>query len=125
MIAGWIGEEVLKHPMIGRAVGYKKGDDLTQLYVKWRPMLRECSPIFHVSSDDPPTMLAYPRIDKLPAENSGSAIHHALFGIKLKEKADTLKLDCEVRIEETVASSSMKPEDFLVQQLLSPRNNSN
>lgn len=117
VITSWVGNQVLNHPMIGRAIGFKKGDEPLQLYEKWRPMLHECSPITHVTSDDPPTMLAYPRIDKLPAENAGSAIHHALFGLKVKERADKLRIDCELRIEESAALSSMKPEEFLIEHL--------
>ncbi len=118
VISGWMGEEVLKHPMIGRAIGFKKGDQLALLYKKWNPMLRECSPILHVTSDDPPTMFAFPRIDALPAANPGSALHHALFGIKVKAAADLLGLECEVRIESSANESSMTPESFLIKHLV-------
>lgn len=124
VVTGWIGEQVLKHAMIERAIGYKKGDELQLLFEQWRSMLHECSPIQHITADDPPTMLVFPRIDKLPAENPGSAIHHAIFGFKVKEKADALKLLCDVHIQESATPTSMKPEDFLVQHLMTSQSDS-
>jgi arylformamidase len=117
-LVDWVGEEGLKHPMIHRAIGFKKGDDPAQLYEKWRPMLRECSPIRHITSDDPPTMFEFPRFDALPAVNPGSAIHHALFGMKVKEKADALPLECMMRIQATANESSITPETFLIKHLI-------
>lgn len=78
-------------------------------------LLREFSPITHVSADDPPVCLSYPRIDPLPAETPGSAIHHAVFGIRFQEKATAMGSKCVVRIQEQATAPT--PEDFLLKHL--------
>jgi hypothetical protein len=84
----------------------------------WGPLLYEFSPINHVTRDDPPVLLAYPKIDPLPAVTPGSAIHHAIFGMKLKEKANSVGVECILRIEEQKPDTTVpKPEEFLIERL--------
>jgi arylformamidase len=113
IITSWIGKEVLNHPMIARAVGAGKVQDLANPQPAWIPVLREFSPINHVSPGDPPVLISNPRVDPLPATNPGSAIHHAIFGVKLKQKADRAGVPCILRIETTADASIAKPETFL------------
>jgi arylformamidase len=117
VIREWVGDEVLKHPMMARAVGAKKLDELKDPKPEWAKLLREFSPITHVSAGDPPALISNPRVDPLPATSAGSAIHHAIFGVKLKEKCDAAGVTCVLRIEEKADASVPTPEDFLMQQL--------
>ncbi|MBA4019924.1 MAG: lipase [Pirellula sp.] len=116
-IAKWIGPEVLKHPMIARAVGAGSGEEVVARYEEFGPLLHECSPLTHVSRDDPAVLLSFPRIDPLPATTPGSAIHHAVFGQKLKERTDSLGIGCILRIEDRAAPDQPTPEEFLLRQL--------
>ncbi len=117
IIVGWVGDQVLNHPMIARAVGAKKLNELKTPRAEWAKLLREFSPINHLTRDDPPVMVVYPTMAELPAINQGSAIHHALFGVKLKEKADATGATCLLRIEDRKSDSTPKPEEFLLKQL--------
>jgi hypothetical protein len=72
-----------------------------------------------VSAGDPPVLVSNPRVDPLPATSAGSAIHHAIFGVKLKEKADAAGVTCVLRIEEKADASVPTPEQFLLDQLSS------
>lgn len=118
IVREWMGDQVLAHAMIGRAVGMKKGESLLKPKPEWLPLLREFSPINHVSKDDPPVLLAFTNRDPLPATSAGSAIHHALFGIKLKEVADRAGASCIVRIEDKKPETHIpKPEAFLLREL--------
>lgn len=116
-IAKWIGPEVLKHPMIARAVGARSGKEVLARYQEYEPILKESSPLTHVSRDDPAVLLSFPRIDPLPAMSPGSAIHHAVFGQKLKERADSIGLECTLRIEDRATPEEPTPEEFLLRQL--------
>lgn len=116
IIRQWVGDEVLKHPMIARAVGAKKLDELEKPKPEWLKLLREFSAINHVTADDPPVMVQNPRVDPLPAANQGIAIHHAIFGVKLKEKADAVGARCIVRLQDK-PEATQDPESFLVEQL--------
>lgn len=119
VVKEWIGEQVLVHPMIARAVQAKKLTELDKPKPEWISLLHEASPITHVSRDDPPVLISNPKIDPLPATSAGSAIHHAIFGEKLKEKCDAVGATCLFRIESD-ANGQPTPEDFLIQQLFRP-----
>jgi acetyl esterase/lipase len=116
IVTAWIGDQVLQHPMIARAVGAKKPDELKQPRPEWVKLLHEFSAITHVSAGDPPVLISNPRVDPLPATTPGSAIHHAIFGVKLKEKADAAGVPCVLRIQEQ-PDASPEPEPFLVKYL--------
>ncbi|MGV3664222.1 MAG: alpha/beta hydrolase fold domain-containing protein [Prosthecobacter sp.] len=118
-VVSWVGGQVLKHAMIARAVGAKKLEEMHKPRAEWNKLLREFSPITHVSKDDPPMLLSYPRVDPLPATSPGSAIHHALFGTKLQDKATAAGGTCILRIEDQAAAASLPtPMAFLANHLL-------
>jgi arylformamidase len=117
IITSWIGDQVLNHPMIARAVGARKLNELKSPRPEWIPLLREFSPITHVGPGDPPVLISNPRIDPLPATSAGSAIHHAVFGRKLKEKADAAGTTCILLIQESADATVPTPEAFLLDHL--------
>lgn len=116
-ITEWIGAEVLAHPMIARAVGAKSAAELKKPRREWARLLREYSAINHVSAGDPPVLIQNPRVDPLPAPNASSAIHHAIFGVKLKERADAVGATCILRIQEP-PDATPEPEVFLLGYLM-------
>jgi acetyl esterase/lipase len=118
VIVPWLGEQVLQHPMIARAVGAKNGQEVLDRYSEWGATLREFSPINHLSRDDPPVLVAFPTFAKLPAASAGQAIHHAVFGVKLKERAEAIGSLCLLRIENQTPQASPKPEEFLIEHLV-------
>ncbi|HCN30041.1 MAG TPA: lipase [Verrucomicrobiales bacterium] len=115
----WAGDEVLKHPLMARAVGVKTGGDVLKPKPEWVKLWREFSAITHVSKDDPPVMVQHPRFDPLPAPNPGSAIHHAIFGVKLKERCDAAGATCILRLQDRPGDTP-EPEAFLIEQLKMP-----
>ena len=116
IITGWVGEQVLQHAMIARAVGAKKLDELQQPRPEWVELLHEFSAITHVGAGDPPVLIQNPRVDPLPATSAGSAIHHAIFGVKLKEKADAAGVTCILRLQDQ-PEATPEPESFLIEHL--------
>lgn len=113
----WVGDQVLQHAMMARAVGAKKLEELKDPKPEWLELLHEFSPITHVTADDPPVLVSNPRVDPLPATSAGSAIHHAIFGVKLKERCDAAGVRCTLLIQEKADPSVPTPEAFLLQQL--------
>ena len=116
-VVGWVGEQVMSHPMITRAVGAKNRGQVKERYAEYAAVMRESSPIAHVSRDDPPVLLSYPTMGALPAPDAGHAIHHAMHGLKLKERAEVAGAVCVLRIEDQVTVAVPKPEEFLVSHL--------
>lgn len=117
VVVGWVGEKVLEHAMISRAVGAANLTDMKTPGEEWIRLLREASPIRHVSAGDPPVLISNPAMDPLPATTPGSAIHHALFGQKFKEAADAVGVTCVLRLESAPARGVPTPEEFLLRCL--------
>jgi len=60
---------------------------------------REHSALTHVSVDDPPIYMSYRMAPDDPVPTEGAAgwqIHHVIFGVKLKEKADEIGLEAHL-----------------------------
>ncbi len=112
----WVGPMVMNHGMIRRAVLIR---DVAGLKAKPKlaKLLAEFSPVNHLSADDPPMFLSYPTVGPFPAPDAGSAIHHANFGIKFKEKADSVGAKCTLRIDDKADAATPLPEEFLVKTL--------
>ena len=116
LIVGWVGEQVMNHAMIHKAVGAKDKDDALARYEQFRELYCEFSPISHVDRNDPPALLTYGKPSVLPAPTPGEAIHHAAFGEKLKAKADQCGAKVVLFVE---GSSDPKPDpnEFLLRHL--------
>ncbi len=117
IVVGWVGEQILNHAMIARAVGVAKGESVRKPRPEWTKLWHEFSPITHLSKDDPPILISNPRMDPLPAANAGSAIHHAMLGVKFQERAKTVGAKCILRLEATPESGAPTPEEFVLQHL--------
>ena len=92
-----IGEVILKHSfMKGVFFGIKPDEVRTPLGER---LIREASPLTHLTKDDPPVWAFYSVPNKpLRADSTVSeAIHHPAFGVILKEEMDKLKIECKLR----------------------------
>ena len=116
LIVGWVGEQVMNHAMIHKAVGAKDKGDALARYEQFRELYREFSPLSHVDRNDPPALLTYGKPSALPAPTPGEAIHHSLFGEKLKEKAEQCGAKVVLFVE---GGSDPKPDpnEFLLRHL--------
>jgi acetyl esterase/lipase len=117
----WLGPQGITHRMPYMAVGEKSIEDALRNYESHREMFVEFSPITHVSSDDPPLMMVYDADVSLPAKNASHAIHHPFMGIKLREKADAVGMECHLVIAGQSDSKGISdPFEFVVSKLLAP-----
>ena len=66
---------------------------------KAHKLYEDASPINFLTTDDPPVFLLYNEADRPIPENAppGAGIHHPIFGKKLKEKMDALKIECVMK----------------------------
>lgn len=121
VIEPWLGPNVLRHRMIWMAVGETTMDDALANYERHRALYREFSPINHVSQGDGPLLMTYDGDTTLPSKDAGHGIHHPLFGVKLKERADDCGLECHLIIPGSSKSEAYRSADeFLIDKLLSP-----
>lgn len=104
VIEPWLGDKVLEHRMIYMAVGESSMEDAWRNYERHHANYVEFSPINHVSADDPALLMTYGGDVSLPSKNAGHGIHHPMYGIKMKEKADRFGVECHLLIPGTSTS---------------------
>ena len=90
LIEGWLGPMVKQHNMISRAVGEPNIEAAMKNYEKHKALYHEFSPYNHLDKNDPPLFMSYNNNMTLPSESAGHGIHHPVYGVKLKEKADSV-----------------------------------
>jgi arylformamidase len=119
VIEGWLGPNVLKHKMINMAVGEKTIAGALKNYPQHQSLYREFSPFNHMSAGDPPLMMTYGSDMTLPSKNAGHGIHHPVYGVKMKEKADGVGVECHLVIKGVSESKKYKSvSDFIFAVLL-------
>jgi arylformamidase len=87
-----IGTSATSHHMIWRTIGAENRDDLLKNWKKYKKLSLKCSPLTHLSEDDPPMYLTYSNDSPHPVTEDG--IHHAEFGRILLEAAEPLGVEC-------------------------------
>ena len=93
-----IGPACIQHGMIWKTVGAKSIEDLMENWGQYKALSLECSPITHVSKDDPPVFLNYGQPAPVPVIK-GDGIHHAGFGRLLKAKCKKVGTECYLQVK--------------------------
>ena len=93
-----IGPACIQHAMIWKTVGAKSIEDLMENWRQYKDLSLQCSPMTHVSKDDPPVFLNYGKPAPIPVIK-GDGIHHAGFGRLLKEKCKKMGIDCYLQVK--------------------------
>ncbi len=105
-IEPWLGPMVLQHRMINMAVGEPTIEGALKNYEKHEELYKEFSAFNHVSKDDPPLFMSYGGDMTLPSKNAGHGIHHPVYGVKMKEKADAAGMEAHLLIGNGKVSKS-------------------
>ncbi|HOX37164.1 MAG TPA: alpha/beta hydrolase [Candidatus Brocadiia bacterium] len=91
-----IGGDPSMHPVLLPFFGARTIEDLAK--PEFRKIIEEASPINYATEDDPPMMLSYKGVlDDVPLPPDtpiGKSIHHPMFGKVLKDKLDSLGVEC-------------------------------
>ena len=87
-----IGTAATSHSMIWASVGAKSEKDLFDNWDNYKALSLECSPLTHLSQDDPPIYMSYSDNRPMPITKNG--IHHAEFGRILKVVSDSIGHKC-------------------------------
>jgi len=121
VIEPWLGANVLKHRMINMAVGEATMEGALKNYNKHHDLYVEFSAYNHLDGDDPPLFMTYGNDMTLPSKNAGHGIHHPVYGVKMKEKADAAGHECHLLIPGVSKSEKYAtPNAFLWDKLLAP-----
>ena len=110
-----IGPACIRHAMIWKTVGAQSLEHLMKNWDQYKALSLECSPITHVSKDDPPVFLNYGQPAPVPVIK-GDGIHHAGFGRLLKAKCKKVGTECYLQVkghEEPELSKNQFPQKIL------------
>jgi acetyl esterase/lipase len=119
VIEPWLGPNVLTHRMINMAMGEQTIEGALANYDKYRDLYVEFSPINHLTADDPPLLMTYGADMTLPSKDAGHGIHHPVYGVKMKEKADAVGHESHLLIEGATRDAKYaSAQDFLFGVLL-------
>ena len=119
VIEPWIGENVTKHRMIYMAVGETSIEDALANYETHRHLYVEYSPFNHMGAGDPPLWMQYGGDLTLPSKNEGHGIHHGVYGLKMKERAEAAGVEVHLVIPGHSTSEKYPTmESFLMDKLL-------
>tara|TARA_B100000886_G_scaffold44150_1_gene27079 strand:+ start:710 stop:1372 length:663 start_codon:yes stop_codon:yes gene_type:complete len=106
-----IGPACIRHPMIWKTLGAESHEHLMKDWDKYKALSLECSPLTHVTEDDPPVWIRYGKPAPVPVIK-GDGIHHAGFGRLLKEKCTKVGIPCHLSVTEN-EQAELKSADFL------------
>jgi acetyl esterase/lipase len=109
------GTDTWRHPALSQLFGVDF-DDIDRLPEEKYRLFEHVSSINHLSKDDPPVMLIYGRPADAEITNQGIGIHHAKFGLVLKEKMDALGIPCIV-VAGRERGDAPSPTEFLLKHL--------
>ncbi len=119
VIEEWIGPSVLKHRMIWRSVGADTMADVLANYDQYAELYKKFSPYNHLTPDAPPLMMTYGHPMTLPPENVGHAIHHPIFGMKIRELSEQIGHETHLLIRDGPRFSAYdSSQEFLIDKLL-------
>lgn len=89
-----LGPTASNHSMIWASLGASNLQDLLDNWEQYRALALECSPVTHLSADDPPVFMVYG--EDTPGPPADDGIHHVEFGRILLEAAEPLGLEPEL-----------------------------
>ncbi|MAD80915.1 MAG: lipase, partial [Planctomycetaceae bacterium] len=104
VIEPWLGPNVLKHRMINMAVGETTIEEALKNYKRHKAHYVEFSPYNHLDGSDPPLLMTYGNDMTLPSKNAGHGIHYPVYGVKMKQKADSVGHECHLLIKDVSKS---------------------
>jgi acetyl esterase len=91
-----IGGRAHEHPALMPFWGLEPEELDTE---KAHKIFEECSPIAHLTRDDPPVLMVYGGRDEPSDTRAGAGIHNEKFGYALRDEMNKLGLECEVRVK--------------------------
>ncbi|MBB3207844.1 hypothetical protein FHS27_003671 [Rhodopirellula rubra] len=104
--------------MIYMAVGELTIEGALENYAPHRDLYVEFSAYNHVTSDDPPLKMSHGGDMTLPSKSAGHGIHHPVYDVKMKEKADSVGQKCHLAIPRTSETTYRSTNGFLKEKLL-------
>lgn len=95
-----IGEKTFGNPMPYKPFGAETAQELMDNWDKRKELVLRCSPITHLSKDDPPLHLYYNVNREFPTTKSPNGIHSPIFGEIMLEACQEIGVECHLQYHE-------------------------
>ena len=102
-----IGPKTFGNPMPYKPFGAETIEELKDNWQDYKELVDKCSPLKHLTQDDPPLHLSYNVNREFPTTSSPNGIHSPIFGELMRDACQEIGLECHLQYHE---SERPKPE---------------
>ncbi len=95
-----IGEKTFGNPMPYAPFGAETVEELMENWDNYKDLSLKCSPITHLSTDDPPLFLFYNVNREFPTTKSSNGIHSPIFGEIMLKACQKIGVECYLQYHE-------------------------
>ncbi len=106
-----IGEKTFGNPMPYQPFGAETAEELISHWDQYKALVLKCSPLTHVTADDPPLFLSYNVNREFPTSSAKNGIHSPIFGEILLEACKQKGVECHLQYWE-----KERPQPAITQQ---------
>jgi acetyl esterase/lipase len=118
-----IGENTFGNPMPYKPFGAETADEIMKNWDKYKEIALLCSPMTHLTKDDPPLHLFYNVNRQFPTTTSSNGIHSPIFGEIMLEACQKIGVECHLQYwEKDRPQPKVSRQDFLNRLLLNINN---
>ena len=118
-----IGEKTFGNPMPYQPFGAETAEDMMKNWEQYKELALKCSPITHLSKDDPPLHLFYNVNREFPTSSGSNGIHSPIFGEIMLEACQKVGVECHLQYwEKDQPQPKVSRQDFLHRLLLNINN---
>ena len=114
-----IGENTFGNPMPYKPFGAETAEEMMKNWEKYKELALLCSPITHLSKDDPPLHLFYNVNREFPTSSGSNGIHSPIFGEIMLEACKKIGVECHLQYwEKDRPKPKISRNEFLEKLLL-------
>ena len=114
-----IGVKTFGNPMPYRPFAAETPEEMMNNWGKYKELALKCSPITHLTKDDPPLHLFYNVNREFPTTSGSNGIHSPIFGEIILEACQKIGVECHLQYwEKDRPQPTVSRQDFLKKLLL-------
>ena len=92
-----IGEKTFGNPMPYQPFGAETAEEMMKNWNKYKELALKCSPVVHLTKDDPPLHLFYNVNREFPTTSGSNGIHSPIFGEIMLEACKKIGVECHLQ----------------------------
>ena len=114
-----IGEKTFGNPMPYQPFGAETAEEMMNNWMKYKELALKCSPVTHLTQDDPPLHLFYNVNREFPTTSGSNGIHSPIFGEIMLEACQKIGVECHLQYwEKDRPQPTVSRHDFIKKLLL-------